>query len=183
MEASHVVDEIKEALKKAMAADDAQGATGEWVGLLGFSQGAKICASLLLSQQIRNEQYGLQSILRVSFQFAVLLAGRGPLVSLGPETTETAGVVDAASLAVMTYPTEHSSAAIESLIRLPTVHLHGLKDTGLSLHRQMLQYFDQRHARVIEWDGIHRVPITTKDVAAVVDGICAAAKATGVGGG
>ena len=45
------VDQVSSALTQAMRNDDRQGATGEWVALLGFSQGAKIAASILYAQQ------------------------------------------------------------------------------------------------------------------------------------
>ena len=48
---------IDESLHAAMKGDDNQGAMGEWVGLLGFSQGAKMCASLLFRQQKRTEKF------------------------------------------------------------------------------------------------------------------------------
>lgn len=38
-----------------MAADDAIGGMGRWVGLLGLSQGAKMAGCLLLRQQRQNE--------------------------------------------------------------------------------------------------------------------------------
>jgi predicted esterase len=42
---------ILRSITVAMQEDDRSGATGEWIGLLGFSQGAKIAASLLLFQK------------------------------------------------------------------------------------------------------------------------------------
>ena len=182
-DAQLAVREIETSLRTAMAEDDEKGATGEWVGLLGFSQGAKICASLLLSQQIRTEKHGAQSIIGPTFRFAVLLAGRGPLVSLGPELITVPGVVDAASFPVTTLPAEDRPLKTEDLLRIPTIHVHGLKDSGLRLHQELLnRYCDPRCIRLVEWDGEHRVPIRTADVAAVVNEILAVGKETGVFG-
>ena len=45
-----VIKDINGSLIAAIRADDEAGATGGWVGLLGFSQGAKLAASLLLRE-------------------------------------------------------------------------------------------------------------------------------------
>jgi predicted esterase len=47
IDAKSMAREIDRALETAMGEDDQKGATGEWVALLGFSQGAKLCPSLL----------------------------------------------------------------------------------------------------------------------------------------
>lgn len=68
-----VTDEILSAIDLAVRLDNAAGATGEFVGILGFSQGAKIGASLLKAMQMRGRS------VRPSwqtFRFGVLLAGR-----------------------------------------------------------------------------------------------------------
>lgn len=84
---------IESSLAVAMARDDAVGATGDWVAVLGFSQGAKIAASLLLRAQERGME-ALEACLRraagghaggkgkVGFKAGVLMAGRGPLIPL-----------------------------------------------------------------------------------------------------
>lgn len=65
-------------------------------------------------------------------------------------------------------------------MRLPTVHVHGLKDPGLDLHRALLDDYCSEEATLVEWDGGHRVPIKTKDVLPVVHAILDVAQATGV---
>ena len=152
-----ITTETEISLRKAMAEDDMKGATGDWVGLLGFSQGAKICASLLLAQQIRKAELGSQkSSIMPKWKFVVLLAGRGPLISATPTRTR-------------------------DLLRFPTIHVHGLSDTGLDLHRKLLHdNFDKRHTRLIEWDGEHRVPIKTKDVAIIVEEMISMARRIGI---
>jgi predicted esterase len=163
---------IHEALQRAIAADDGRGATGEWVGLLGFSQGAKICASLLFSQQMQMQmQMGLpanhtranDATAGPAFRFAILMAGRGPLVAL----RSGAGAEALRALALGIAERGH-------LLRIPTIHVHGREDAGLELHRRMLhQYCDSRYKCVVEWDGEHRVPIKTKDVLLVAEAILA----------
>lgn len=62
----------------------------------------------------------------------------------------------------------------------PTLHVHGLKDPGLNLHRMMLERWCVRHAdsdaiggaRLLEWDGEHRIAIKRRDVESIVEAIC-----------
>ncbi|KAM3083969.1 hypothetical protein ACMFMF_001327 [Clarireedia jacksonii] len=140
---------IEDSIEKAMKEDDAKGATGAWVGLLGFSQGAKIAGSLLLRKQIREE--GGRDIEGQDWKFAVLMAGRAPLVSLERDQDRWGGIDE------------------NDVLTLPTIHVHGLKDPGLELHRDLLNIWCEKgSARLVEWDGNHRIPIKAQDVEAVV---------------
>ena len=150
-----------------MMEDNAKGATGEWVGILGFSQGAKVAGSLLLRQEGRA---GRGESSRVRFRFAVLMAGSDPLVSLMPDGRVEPGLGDAAQMMGVSSPWKGMRG--EHVLRLPTIHVHGTRDPGLVLHRQLLeQYCEAGSAKLVEWDGNHRIPIKKKDVAAVVDQI------------
>ncbi|OCL02956.1 hypothetical protein AOQ84DRAFT_420951 [Glonium stellatum] len=177
IEAATAVRCIEKSLETAMREDDMKGATGEWVGLLGFSQGAKMAASLLFRQQVREEKLGRHGV-GTNFRFGILLAGRGPLVSLDPELVMTPSLVDAAHLGFQIFPDRRRK---EHVLRLPTVHVHGMRDQGLNLHRQLLeQYCEEGSTRLVEWDGHHRVPIETKVVTAIVKHILAVAQGAGV---
>lgn len=170
---------IQKSLHTAMQEDDKQGADGEWVGLLGFSQGAKMCASLLFNQQVRAEKLGEHQA-GSHFRFAVLLAGRGPLVSLDPTLAVDPTLVDTSQVAQSDQPNQRKVKVDEHALHLPTIHVHGTQDPGLELHKQLLDDYCEGNARVTEWDGNHRVPIKTKDVAAVVQQIYDVAKEEGV---
>ncbi|OGM47247.1 citrinin biosynthesis oxydoreductase CtnB [Aspergillus bombycis] len=74
-DADMVIGRIHQSLQKAVDDDDRAGGMGPWVGLLGFSQGAKIAASLLWRQQVYPE--GLHLFL--SFILEHLLQGQHPL--------------------------------------------------------------------------------------------------------
>jgi hypothetical protein len=183
-----VCEQIRLALDRAIRDDNQQGATGNWVGVLGFSQGAKLAASLLFQQQLhlKSSRGGTTDTERNQlsdgfFRFAVLFAGRAPLVHLEPESEIPLGLVHAA----------HSNHHVSDMPRfgrdglhilhLPTIHVHGLRDPALTLHRELLdQYFDRRTARLIQWDGDHRMPIKKRDVESVVHEILAIALKTGV---
>ncbi|MDI1489931.1 MAG: hypothetical protein OHK93_001130 [Ramalina farinacea] len=90
---------IDRQIKQAMDEDDEQGATGEWVGLLGFSQGAKIAASMLFMQQKRAELLGA-NMAGTNFRFAVIMAGRAPLVTFDPQLVKSPGIADLADISV-----------------------------------------------------------------------------------
>ena len=108
------------------------------------------------------------------------MAGRGPLVSLDPELVMTPSLVDAAHVGSQVYisPDEKST---EHVLRLPTIHVHGLQDPGLELHKQLLEgYCEKESTSLIEWDGNHRVPIKAIVVARIVREIFAVARETGV---
>jgi pimeloyl-ACP methyl ester carboxylesterase len=184
VKAEAAVDEIWYKLRDAMEKDDLAGATGPWVGLLGFSQGAKLSASLLFEQQYRNQlrevgKNTAEDDAKPDFKFAVLLAGRAPVVSMRRETDDVKALVTAAELsegfkAMDTETNEH-------ILQLPTIHVHGLQDGGLRLHRRLLQqYCDPSTTRLVEWDGGHRVPLKSSDVHKVTDAILEVARKEGV---
>jgi len=163
-----------------MREDDSKGATGEWVAILGFSQGAKMTASLLLRQQARKDRLG-RILAGSNFKFGVLLAGRGPLVSLDPDLTLAAYLIDASQIGSENLPNQHLLRTKEHILRLPTIHIHGMQDKGLELHRRLLEdYCEKESTKVVEWNGDHRIPIKEEDVSAVVRGILALAKETGI---
>jgi hypothetical protein len=181
IDAGLAIKAIEKSLDAAMKEDDEKGATGEWVGLLGFSQGAKICASLMFRQQVRAEKKLEKRRGDSNYRFAILMAGRGPLVSLDPEPVMTPWLCDASQLSLLACPLENVAGREEHILRLPTIHVHGLRDQGLAFHRQLLeQYCEKGNTRLVEWDGDHRVPIKRDQVSAIVEQILDIAKETGV---
>ncbi|KAF2172603.1 hypothetical protein M409DRAFT_49158 [Zasmidium cellare ATCC 36951] len=180
IEASEVKLEIDQAILSAMKESDRQGATGDWVALMGFSQGAKLAASLLLRHQLHATN-AISSLASVRIRFAVLMAGRAPLVSLDPYTQSDPAFLDAGDFAPMDCLYESLCRCQDAhLLRLPTIHVHGLKDAGLVLHRALsAAHCSPESTTLVEWDGQHRVPIQTKDVLPVVDAILDTAQATG----
>ncbi|KAL6232509.1 hypothetical protein BDW75DRAFT_247135 [Aspergillus navahoensis] len=184
--AQEVVEMINLSIATAMYDDDMRGATGEWVALLGFSQGAKVAASILYAQQTLQQRLGERAVTWPHFRFAVLMAGRGPLVWLLPEmsgvpSSVPMGLVDAACPSMLSSEPGLPDDSIEHVLRLPTVHVHGLRDPGLSLHRRFLRSYCQPvSTSLVEWEGEHRVPNKSKDVTAVVDQIYTLARDTGV---
>lgn len=147
-----VVERIEESLRMAMEVDDRAGGTGPWVGLLAFSQGAKIAASLLLRQQHANDQSGSLP----AFHFGVLMAGPAPLVSLDPSRDHTGT----------------GQSPPQSLLQIPTIHVHGKQDSLVSdPDNWIYPGCSPDSTRLFVWDGGHDVPTKTKDVAPVVEAI------------
>ncbi|KAF2204954.1 hypothetical protein GQ43DRAFT_408493 [Delitschia confertaspora ATCC 74209] len=173
------VARIEESIYDAMDCDDLQGATGDFVAVLGFSQGAKLAASLLFRQQVHAEKLG-ENLAGTNFRFAVLMNGRGPLVSLDPQLLINSALLDASQIALDQPPEAEDIRRKEHILRLPTIHVHGLLDPGLPLHRLLLKDYCSRDARLVEWEGHHRVPIKTKDVVPLVQEILRMMKETGV---
>lgn len=179
VQAREAIKEIDDALSLAMNESDCQGATGEWVGVFGFSQGAKMAASLLLRQQVCSAKLG-SHFAPSNFRFAVLMAGRAPLVSLDHYLLSDPALLDASQLTLEQVPGFATKCQEDHILRLPTIHVHGLNDPDLHLHRAFLNDYCSEEARLVEWDGQHRVPIKTKDVRPVVDVILDVAQATGI---
>ncbi|KAL4809802.1 serine hydrolase FSH [Aspergillus unguis] len=177
LDARQVIQKIEESLAAARLADDCLGATGEWVGLLGFSQGAHLAASILATQQelrLRGEDDATWPV----YQFAILLAGRGPLRWLSPDPPPP-GFVDASKSTARIEREQDFPAGYR--LRTPTIHVHGLADPNLELHRKLLyRYCEIRSTALVEWGGNHRVPIKSGDVMPVVQQIMQVAQELGL---
>jgi predicted esterase len=72
------------------------------MGLLGFSQGAKIYASLLFQQQVVTEKMGIDQA-KTNYRFAILLAGRGPVVSLEPNLVMNSALIAASQIGMSVF--------------------------------------------------------------------------------
>ncbi|KAF3771156.1 hypothetical protein M406DRAFT_336663 [Cryphonectria parasitica EP155] len=188
MDAAAATAAIEKSIQLAIEQDDALGATGEVVALLGFSQGAKMAASMLYRQQVRmmrkkkEPEMGLaQGTNAMCFRFGVLLAGRGPLVAMDPEFLSRSSLPDTSALSGVDSGYSDVNDKGEHTLHIPTLHVHGLQDPGINCHRRLYErYCDGATTRLVEWNGDHRVPIKTCDVIAVVGEIMSLARQTGV---
>jgi pimeloyl-ACP methyl ester carboxylesterase len=176
--------EIEENIRNAMISDDEGGATGRWVGIMGFSQGAKIAASWAFTQQLLIREIGIQQAWRrmgANWQFVVLLAGRAPLVVLDQNLPIPEGCANASEASADYKGLPEGISGDNHVLNLPTIHVHGLRDSGLHLHRMMMDsYCRADSATLVEWDGHHRVPIKTADVQAVVGEILRVSEQLGI---
>ena len=150
--------ELEYTIERCMESDEG---TGEWVATLGFSQGAKLAASMLYEQQISGNGG--------PFKYAIIMAGRAPLVSLSAAVEEYSWMQSAGGLADAADPDtilDHPDLKL----KLPTLHVHGLRDEGLHLHRKLTEnYCAPGTMTIVEWDGPHRIPIKKADVDKIVD--------------
>ncbi|EON64279.1 hypothetical protein W97_03510 [Coniosporium apollinis CBS 100218] len=181
VDAETAIEEVFYNIRTAMDEDTARGASGEWVGVMGFSQGAKMAASLLYEQQVREEKLGSEIPgplgEGVRLRFAVCMAGRAPLVALSEEAMGE-DMVDASQISE---GFQFGEGGSRSVLRLPSLHVHGLKDAGLHLHRRLLeQYCEKGSTTLVEWDGDHRIPLKSKDADLVTNAIFDIARKTGV---
>ena len=177
-EGDHGIDEDAERklldhVKKAMDSDKGK---GDWVAVLGFSQGGKLAASLLWAHEKIQGNEGL-----APWKFGVIMAGRAPVVVIDPENKKP-GVPYTADMNQMS--TEFTNWAPdnkgEHALSTPTLHVHGLQDLSLEFHRRMLRdYCKDGTGKLVEWDGDHRLPIKPADIAAVSNGILQLAEKTG----
>lgn len=161
---------ILTAIKSAMIADEG---TGEWIGVLGFSQGAKVACSLLLLQQLEAEAAddSLDRTVQAEFKFGIIMAGRAPLLALTEQMEGFKWLQSAAGL-----PNQADMDALyempECRLKVPTLHVHGLRDEGLHLHRRCVEdYCAPGTTSVVEWDGGHRLVVKSKDVESVAAAI------------
>ncbi|KAF2023434.1 citrinin biosynthesis oxidoreductase CtnB [Setomelanomma holmii] len=188
IDANLAINEIWFQVRAAMDEDTAQGADGPWVGLLGFSQGAKLSASLLFDQQVRVEaarRGDTKALMEraTTWKFGVLLAGSAPLVSLSDYSTGRKCFVNAAekseSFDNAPRGDETEGETQGYTLRIPTVHVHGVEDSGIHLHRRLLNKMDKNTVTLVEWDGNHRVPVKTVDVERIVEATMSVARKTG----
>jgi pimeloyl-ACP methyl ester carboxylesterase len=169
-------EEIERVIVNGMAKDEG---TGKWISILGFSQGARIAFSILLENQLRGEgEWNVGGFAGVDWKFAVLIAGRGPPFFLSGRSRGMRGFASFTMLA--TAEKNEAAENVEDIcgtyqgnrLYLPTIHVHGLRDEGLEMHRELLErYTVKQYASLIEWDGDHRLPIRSWDVRRVAGAI------------
>lgn len=154
-DATEMAQGIVRQIRDAMDKDEG---TGEWAGLLGFSQGGVISASLLWAQD-HIEDETKRPLPGIKFRFAVIMAAPGPVVHIDRTGT---------------LPTPRH------LLLTPTLHVHGLQDAALENHRKLYKYSKQGTATLLEWNGDHRLPIKTDDVEKLVNRMLQLAERTGM---
>ncbi|KAK3187054.1 hypothetical protein K4F52_004220 [Lecanicillium sp. MT-2017a] len=164
-------------MNACLAAMDEDPGFGPWVGVLGFSQGAKVAASLLWAQQQAEAVSGWEDgdekaalvLPRTQFKFGVLMAGSAPIIHLDARLPQPRHIAEPAlfTTAFRDFPEKQSGGP--HVLRIPTLHVHGLRDEGLEGHRRLLRmYCKPGTARLVEWDAGHRLPFKPNDVQRVV---------------
>ena len=171
---SSAIRQVERSLTKAMDEDEG---SGEWVGLIGFSQGAKLAFSILLENQLRlQKDRRATGFAGVHWQFGVIMAGRGPPYNLGHSHKNPQHYTSVAGLSPVC-ESDLSSLPFSNKLQTPTLHVHGLQDGGLDMHRHLLKHFTSpAKSRLIQWYGAHRIPIQSTNVKEITEGILEMAK-------
>ena len=174
--ASVAVASIDRQLRKTMAAD---AGTGEWVGLLGFSQGAKMAFSILLENQLRrtaNSEAG--GFAGVHWKFGILLACAAPPFALSDLARGNPRFLAVGELATdETYAARDKAACSPEILLTPVLQVSGVQDDATASHHELVtEWCTRQTALLVEWDGGHRLPTKATDVAAVTDGVFEIAK-------
>ncbi|KAI9713208.1 MAG: hypothetical protein M1820_001193 [Bogoriella megaspora] len=109
----------------------------QWAGVMGFSQGTRVAAGLLLEQQQRINKGTNDGW---NFGFGIFCNGGGA-------------------------PMQSSPAEEPELIKIPTLHVHGSKDFNLENGRKQKKgHFDEDAATLMEINYHHAMPWTPKDL-------------------
>lgn len=150
-------EQVRKRIEEALGKDD--GGAGPFVGVIGFSQGARVAAGLLHQAQDRKGD-GLITGLR----FVVLMNGSYPPLrqSSSPSTT---------------FPrlSEHIQREWndqhEGVIHTPSIHVHGSRDSALPLSKLLAKCFDPSSTTVLEYDNGHHLPVSDDDTKVIADHI------------
>ena len=138
-----------EKLEEALTHEEDQGAP--FVGVMGFSQGARVAAGVLLRKQT-----GEVNIPHL--RFGVLLAGTYPPLCL---------------------PTQPNGC--DQVIRVPTVHMHGSDDVHLAHGKTLFaKCCDPSSASLMEFKGGHHLPMLPDDTQRLADMILRASEQSSV---
>lgn len=151
---------------------------GKWVGAMGFSQGTRVVGGLLLDQQQRRKTGHPTDI---DLKFGVLCMGGGaPMQTQSPPRMSNVSSkfgpchpLMPLSLTFVTATSNHvpgndSKSSVESKIEpisIPTLHLHGLKDSNLNNgRRQIAAYYKPEETTLYEIDYHHAMPWVTAEI-------------------
>lgn len=144
------------AVQKAI--DDQIARTGKgFVGVMGFSEGARLAAGIALGQQVRRaeERSGATSSESETdgFLFVILLNATTPPLTMAPSPSFLAKLLGGAS---------------PPKINLPSIHVIGKKDQFVHESRNLAtQHFDERNAKILELECAHHLPTVKKDSEAI----------------
>lgn len=135
---------VRQVLREAVRKDEGE---GEFVGVLGFSQGGRMAAGLLADLK-EGEATGLPY-----WQFGVFICASYPPLSMSssrPETAKPKGEGDGHG--PLKDPGE------DEIIRVPSVHVRGTLDPHLEKGRRLVKYFDEKTRISMEFVMGHHLP-------------------------
>lgn len=134
---------VRQVLSKVIKDDG-----GEFVGLLGFSQGARLTSGLLADQEERNVGEGMPE-----WKFGVMLCGSFPPLSLSlaraPSTKLSHGIDEHG---------ETREPDDDEIIHIPSVLVRGTLDPHCEKGRRLVKYFDPDIAVSLVFKMGHHLP-------------------------
>ncbi len=134
---------VRQVLKKVMKDDG-----GEFVGVLGFSQGARLTAGLLADQEERISAEGMPN-----WKFGVMICGSFPPLSLSlaraPSTKPSQGIDEFG---------ETREPDEDEIIHVPSVLVRGTLDQHCERGRRLTKYFDQESSISLVFKMGHHLP-------------------------
>ncbi|KAK4696322.1 hypothetical protein P7C71_g1576, partial [Lecanoromycetidae sp. Uapishka_2] len=135
---------VRQMLREAIKSDEGD---GEFVGVLGFSQGGRMAAGLLADLQ-EGEATGLPY-----WQFGVFICASYPPLSMSssrPATSKPTGEVDGHG--PLRDPDE------DEIIHVPSIHVRGTLDPHLEKGRRLQKYFNEKTRFILEFEMGHHLP-------------------------
>lgn len=151
--------------------DDWNKAGQPFVGVIGFSQGARVAAGLLHQAQVQAQAQAQDrkrgdgdGWLIKGLKFGVLLNGSYPPLrqTSNPSTT-------------LPRLSEHTQREWndqhEGIIHTPSIHVHGRRDPALPASKLLTMCFDPSTATELEFDNGHHLPTSDDDTKVIVDHI------------
>lgn len=142
-----------------------------FVGILAFSQGARVATGLLyyLDKRRRKGSSDLPEMM-----FAVINSGTYPPLFLEEDSAaleESAQNSSVEPLHAMKTP-ETPDSGSKRKPNVPSIHLHGTHDPWRPESQKLLaDFYETESAAIIEYTGGHQVPVMDKDTQKVVDAI------------
>lgn len=136
--------QVRRLLRETMEED-----RGNFVGVLGFSQGGRMAAGLLADQE-EGENEGMPE-----WKFGVMLCGSYPPGSLSASRRSLRGGNNEVRIR-----DEHGEiireVGVGEVIKVPTVHMRGLQDIHLEKGRRLAKFFSNKIE--FEFDQGHHLP-------------------------
>ncbi|KAL8663117.1 MAG: hypothetical protein Q9202_004154 [Teloschistes flavicans] len=147
-------DKIRPLLRKTMAEDG-----GNFVGVLGFSQGARLALGLLHEkQEDKPEAFH-------NFGFGVFVCGTYPPLGL---SSALFPITPTAMFESQYWEEKH-----ENILHLPSIHVMGDKDPFLYKSRLLVQCSEPSSATIMEFNMGHHLPVIPADTQRLANRIIA----------
>ena len=141
------------------------------VGVLGFSQGARVAAGLLHERQ-------QNAAVAPDLSFGVIVNGGYPPLRQVSNSSMLLPGLSEAHRVEWEWNDQH-----EGCIHLPSVHVHATRDSMLASSRTLARCFDPTTATIMEYDNAHHLPVSPVHITAItaeIIRIYAQAQAKGV---